>query len=341
VYSSNTNEPAVSTTGPFFDMHIHYVPRSVVTELKGLDRLGIRYDDKEGRFIREGERQQSLPSELLELQPPFATRDAPVIQVLSPWSDLIRDDLSNAEGVALCRLMNDAMAADVSGNAQYLAMAALPIGEPASAASELERALSLGFVGGMIPTQVRGMNLDEWGVDPLLEASESLGAPIFIHPARVLGEDRLRKYFLRNLCGYPMETTIAAFALFFSGAMERFPESKVLLAHAGGLLTFLAGRAAHATSAVNELWSNRIHTDQILEVFYYDGVVHDPAALALALNKVGPERVVLGTDGPFSMGITDPIAHIMEAARLAGLTPEDVVNVVGRDTPRRLLSGLR
>lgn len=325
-------------TSRVFDTHMHYVPRSALVELSEIERLGIRYDKEQDRFMRVGEVQQGIPPALFELQEPIPAGGHPVTQVLSPWSDLIRDDVPAQDGAVWCRTMNDAVASDIAGNQGYAAFAALPVGSPELAAAELERAISIGFVGGMIPTQVRGMNLDEWGMDPLLEASEHLQAPIFIHPAKVLGSERLQNHFLRNLCGFPFETTVAAFCLFFSGAFDRHPAAKVLLAHAGGLLVYLSGRAAHAGSAVNDFGGEQLTSNAILEPFFFDCVVHEPAALAFVLGKLGPEKMVLGSDGPFSMGLADPIEQIAEAARLAGLSPEDVVRTVATETPRRLLT---
>jgi aminocarboxymuconate-semialdehyde decarboxylase len=320
-----------------FDAHLHYVPRSALEQLDSLEHLGIRYDKDLDQFLRLGESQQGLGGGLFELQESVPGNGRPVTQILSPWSDLIRDDVPAEEGAAWCRTLNDAVRDDIANNDDYLAFAALPTGSPDHAAAELERAVAAGFVGGMIPTQVGGVNLDEWRIDPLLEASERLGAPIFIHPAKVLAPERLNQHFLRNLCGFPFETTVAAFCLFFSGAFERYPDAKVMLAHAGGLLTFLAGRAAHATYAVNDLGPEGVRAPSILEPFFYDCVVHEPSALAFALSEIGPEKMVLGSDGPFTMGLTDPLSHVAKAATLAGLDGDEIARQVGCETPLRML----
>jgi aminocarboxymuconate-semialdehyde decarboxylase len=321
-----------------FDTHMHYIPRSALAELGSLDHLGIRYDEEQDRFLRTGETQQGIPPELFGLQDPIPSDGYRVTQVLSPWSDLIRDDVEPEDGAAWCRTLNDAVADDIAGNDAYLAFAALPIGTPELAAAELERAVSIGFVGGMLPTQVRGMNLDRWGIDVVLEASQHLQAPVFLHPAKVLAPERLQDHYLRNLCGFPFETTVAAFCLFFSGAFDRYPDAEVMLAHAGGLLGFLAGRAAHATSAVNDFGTPGMTARDILEPFYFDCVVHEPTALAFVLGEVGPERMVLGSDGPFTMGLADPLAHIARAAEIAGLPRDEVVRAVASETPARMLT---
>lgn len=42
--------------------------------------------------------------------------------------------------------------------------------------------------------------------------------------------------------GFPFETTVAISRLILAGMLDRYPGLKLLLAHAGGTLPFLAGR---------------------------------------------------------------------------------------------------
>lgn len=48
-----------------------------------------------------------------------------------------------------------------------------------------------------------------------------LDAFIMVHPAGVAAAERLRSYYPTNLIGNPLDTTIAAAALVFSGVIER------------------------------------------------------------------------------------------------------------------------
>ena len=92
-----------------FDSHIHYVPQSALEELGSLEHLGIRYDKELDQFVRLGEAQQGLGGGLFRLQEPIPANGRPVTQILSPWSDLIRDDVPDQEGAAWCRTLNDAV----------------------------------------------------------------------------------------------------------------------------------------------------------------------------------------------------------------------------------------
>jgi aminocarboxymuconate-semialdehyde decarboxylase len=260
------------------------------------------------------------------------------LQVVSPWLDVIGDDLAPAQGAAWCRLLNDTTAEDVGGRDALGAFAALPLGDGAAAAVELARAVEvLGFHGGAITSQVAGVDLDEASLDPLFEAAQSLDVPLFMHPFRVIGSGRLRPFFLANVCGNPFDTTVAAMRLFFSGTLERWPGVKIILAHAGGTLPFLAGRAAHASTSVPMIDKAIQAPSELLDRFYYDTVLHDRLALGFVAQRVGVDRMVVGTDAPFPMLIDPVIDHVRESLNAADLGP-DAFATVTNTTAQRLLS---
>ena len=68
---------------------------------------------------------------------------------------------------------------------------------------------------------------------------------MFIHPNNVAGADRLKSYYLTNLIGNPLDTTIAAACLVFGGVIDRYPKLKVMLAHGGGFTPYQAARWEH------------------------------------------------------------------------------------------------
>jgi aminocarboxymuconate-semialdehyde decarboxylase len=54
----------------------------------------------------------------------------------------------------------------------------------------------------------------------------------------------------------------------------------------------------------------------MLRRFWYDALVHDEAALRYLIERVGADRVVLGTDAPFDMGEERPLQRLAELKRL-------------------------
>ena len=296
------------------DMHAHYVSPGAL-DAASRRGLAIRYIPSARVIEFPSGPSRPISPELTDL----AARETWVnsrqltTQVLSPWMDVIGDELPPEDERDWCRLLNDGMAADIYNNPLFRGFAALPTSNGDMAATELQRCVDdLGFVGGVMPTQVRGCDIVDAGLDPLLEAAESLNATLFVHPLRVLASDRLARDFLHNICGNPFETTIAAMKLAFSSTFDQWPRLRMLLSHCGGTLPFLAGRAKQASHSVPSVSWSITSTEEILSLFFYDSVLHDLQALSFAISRLGP-RIALGTDAPFGMGIDDPLGHIRAA----------------------------
>ena len=297
------------------DFHAHFVPRPALESIAGAEFLPsynvetrtVEFPSGLSRPVAPGLVDLSLRVEAID-------QNQIDVQVLSPWTELIGDDLPRTDAVRWASLLNDSAAASIGGASRFRLLAALPP-RGGDAAQELQRCVrELGFLGGTLPTQVAGVDLDEAHLEDLFSVAVSLDVPLFIHPGRVLEPARMGTFFMSNICGYPFETTLAALRLVFSGICDRYPSLKVVLAHGGGTLPMLAGRAAHTVGRVPGIPGSSSTPSEILDRFYYDTVIHDPMALAFAISRVGPERMVLGTDMPFPMAIARPGDLLREAA---------------------------
>jgi len=294
-----------------WDVHAHHVPSAALESARTSGSLGVSYDPAARVLTRPAGPSRPVPPALMDLAGTLerARGWGVEVQIVSPWLDLTDHSLPRAEAAAWSRELNDALAAAIEAYDMFRGIAALPLGNGDDAAAELTRAVDkLGFLGGMVDTQICGRNLSEAGLEALFEVSARKGAVLFLHPFEVLGRTRLQQHFMTNTLGNPFETTVAALDLVFSGVFERHPTLKVLLAHTGGTLPFIAGRAAHGSKAVGS--GPGLDTDEILRLFYYDTVLHDAAALAFAVRRIGADRFVIGTDDPFPMAIEDPKQHV-------------------------------
>lgn len=322
------------------DIHAHYMsPSALAVAAHG--GLPVPFDPDSRVLDFPSGPSRPVPPSLTDLAARLRWIDERDIdlQVVSPWMDVAGDDLDPAAAETWCQVLNDGCAADLEGDPRFRALAALPVADGEAAARELARAVGeFGFCGGAIPTQVGGRDLDAAGLEPLWEAAESLGVLLFIHPYRVMGGDRMRPHFLNNVCGNPFETTLAALRLYFAGTFTRWPDLRILLAHGGGVLPTLAGRAVHASRHAPGFDRAVDHPDSILECFYYDTILHDPRALASLMNAVDPARIAAGTDYPFPMILDRPIDHAREAANQAGLTEDELRRVLS-GTAHEMLNG--
>jgi aminocarboxymuconate-semialdehyde decarboxylase len=171
----------------------------------------------------------------------------------------------------------------------------------------------LGLRGVEIPTSAGGRELSDPALEPFWSEAEALGALVFIHPWGCSLGVRLNQHYLANVVGQPVETTLALSHVIFSGLLDRHPTLKLLAAHGGGYLPFYIGRSDQAWHVRPESHMSQRRPSEYLRRIFYDSLVFQPAALAVLVAQVGAGQVLLGTDFPFEMGISDPLAWLAEA----------------------------
>jgi aminocarboxymuconate-semialdehyde decarboxylase len=214
---------------------------------------------------------------------------------------------------AFARIQNEELARLVKAHPdRFLAIATVPMQAPQLAADELRHAMrTLGLRGMQIGSNVAGKNLDDPELEPVWATAAEFGAFILLHPINVAGMDRLGSYYLNNLIGNPLDTTIAAACLVFSGVLERHPSLKICLAHGGGFVPYQAGRFLHGwhVRAEPKRKLPKPPTDSLAR-FYFDTIVHSQEVLEFLVGHVGAGRVLLGSDYPFDMGAPEGVQQI-------------------------------
>jgi aminocarboxymuconate-semialdehyde decarboxylase len=250
-----------------------------------------------------------------EVERRFADMDAAEVDmhVLSATPQTYLYDQDPSLAVTTSAIQNDDIAALVKAHPdRFMGIATLPMQAPERAADELRRAVrTLGLRGAMIGSNVMGKNLDDRSFEPLWAAAAELGAFMLIHPNNVAGVDRLRSYYLNNLIGNPLDTTIAAACLVFGGVMERHPKLNVLLVHGGGFVPYQAGRWAHGWHVRPEPKVNvKASPEPWIDRFYYDTILHARPQLEFLVGSAGPSRVLLGSDYPYDMGTGECVRQV-------------------------------
>ncbi|HXW03646.1 MAG TPA: amidohydrolase family protein [Vicinamibacterales bacterium] len=231
--------------------------------------------------------------------------------------------------VELARLVNDAFGRTVrEGGGRFAALATLPLNDPASSVMELERALQeLGLGGAMVFSNVNQVPLSDARYEPLWAAADRLGAVIYIHPTSPTGVEAMLDYWLMPLVGFPCDTTLAAAALVFAGVPARYPRIRWVLAHMGGAVPFIAERLDRGYRAFAEC---RRHIDrrpsEYLRTFFYDTVNFHPAAVRLALDFAGSDRLLAGSDYPHQIG---SLPEMLETIRALGLDERSAEGILG------------
>jgi aminocarboxymuconate-semialdehyde decarboxylase len=198
---------------------------------------------------------------------------------------------------------------------------------PELAARQLGTAIStLGMRGVEIGTRAEDVDLDDRSLDPFWAAAQEHRAPIFIHPAGTTLGKRVAKYYLGNVIGNPLDTTIALTNLIFGGVLERFPTLNVVAAHGGGYLPSYFARSVHGHQVRPEMHTISRPPTEYLRRLWIDNLVFEPLFVAHLVKVMGASRIVLGTDYPFDMGQENPV-DLVEA--VPGLSEEDARRIKG------------
>jgi aminocarboxymuconate-semialdehyde decarboxylase len=189
----------------------------------------------------------------------------------------------------------------------------------------------LGLRGASLGTHVAGRNLDDPALEPVWAAPEELGAFLFVHPDRPCAAERLARYYLINLLGNPMDTSIAIASLVFGGVLERHPGLTFCFAHGGGFIPYQRGRLRHGWEQRDEpKRSIKESPEASIARLYFDTIVHSTPALEYLVRTVGADHVLLGSDYPFDMCPPDPKQVVLDAGlaterdRIFGDTPTAV-----------------
>jgi len=249
------------------------------------------------------------------------------MQVISP-SPMQYYYWTNGElGLQLAQLQNNRVAEIVQAYpARFVGMGTIPLQDIERAVQELRRIVrDLGLRAVEVSSNVNGVDYDDPRFAPFFATAEELEVLIFMHPIGFTDAGRLRDYYLTNVIGQPLESTVAVSRMIFAGVLERHPRLKFCVAHGGGYLPYYAGRMDHAYTVRPECQRGISRPPSTyLRQLYYDSVIYTGDTLTSLLEKVGSDHVLLGTDYPFDMGEADPIGLISKTRTLSRTAKEQV-----------------
>jgi len=243
--------------------------------------------------------------------------------------------LDDELGPKAASIQNDHIAGIVADHPdRFIGVANVPMDHPEAAAAELTRVnRDLGFNGVEINADVNGEDLDDRRFDPVWERAEELEMAVILHPHGFTHGQRMGDYYLVNVICMPLASTLAVSRMILGGVWERFPDLKMIVVHGGGYLPYYYARTDHAYRHRPEL---RKHIDRLpseyLHRLYFDTAVFEPGMIEYLVREYGADHVLMGTDYPFDMGPTDPLAFIAEAR----LTTTERELIVGGNAARLL-----
>jgi predicted TIM-barrel fold metal-dependent hydrolase len=193
--------------------------------------------------------------------------------------------------------------------------ASLPMNAPEAAVREVERAVANGANAIQLHTNVDGAPLDEDRFWPIFEAIEKTGKPILLHPIRTremadYRNEKVSKYEINSVIGWPFETGAALARLVFSGIIDTYPGLKVVSHHLGGIIPYFEGRVGHSWDQLGSRTSDEDYASILTRLkkrpFDYFKDFYGDTALAGAkgpticgISFFTPDRVLFASDCPF------------------------------------------
>ena len=289
------------------DVHAHLMPTALFNDLPA--GLCPCRDPHKGEIALQVAARgdavgRGAPEDLREVDVQAARQRARGVDVslVGPWIDMVAAPVDAPTQTELCRAINRHLTAAVQERTDTRFLAALPDLDGGAAADVLVEALEGGAVGGMLAANPGEGTLARSDFDPLWAAAERLGSPLVLHPGVFAPPPRQREFFLVNLVGNPYETTLAVGCLLGAEVPDRFGDLDLVLVHGGGFFPYqfarmdagfrrwpaLSGRAGRPPA-------------EHLRWFHYDTVLFDDAPTRYLLDLVGDDRVLAGSDCPFTM----------------------------------------
>ena len=232
----------------------------------------------------------------------------------------------------LSRQCNEFMAGLVSEHPErFGALAALPLPDVDAALDELAYTLdTLGLDGVALLSAVDGRYMGDPAYDELFDELDRRKAVVFMHPDTPQEKGVPSLELPDSLVEFVFETTRAVASLLFTGTLERCPDIRLVLPHAGGTAPFIALRLT-----LGQFWPGlQEHVPKgvvpYLQNLYYDtALAGAPFALRSLQELVDNSHILFGCDYPFA-----PELAIM--ATIEGLKAYDGFD---RDALKAVFSG--
>jgi aminocarboxymuconate-semialdehyde decarboxylase len=321
------------------DVHSHDYPDTYLDACKREGSGFTHYYRDDGRLIvlQDGGVALAAPQPL----PPPEHRigmmdDAGVdVQVLSISAPNVFRFPSSVR-IPLTRDVNDEFADRTKGSDGRLRMfASLPLPDVDEALKELDRALDLpNVVGIVLCSNIDGRMLDDELFAPLYEELSRRGTTVFVHATVPCSTEGLREYAMALAMGFMADPLIAIGRLMYSGTVDRHPGISWLFTHLGGTVPFVLPRYDNYFKQFPECREKitRPPTEIVRDLYFDTCTMHAPA-LRCAIDTLGVDHLVFGSDYPHVPGGIDRFVDILNSV---GLSEEDLTRI-GRTTAAGLL----
>ena len=206
-------------------------------------------------------------------------------------------------GVRFAQTTNDELSAYCAEDPEhFLFWAHAPMHRPAEAAREVERAVTeLGAVGlNAGGSNFGGLELYDEAFNPLWEKLCELDVPLYIHAfnqsaswgARAMDDP----FDTTSILGFCYDEAKAFWFLVNGGVLDRFPDLKIYITHAGGFVPYQLQRFAETNVTMVPDSKNAKPVLEYMDQFYFDLLTHHPSMRRGIVDVIGVDRLLYGTN---------------------------------------------
>ena len=218
---------------------------------------------------------------------------------------------------------------------RLIGLAGLPLADTKLALRELNAIRSLGLPGIILPGNYFLTDQATAPLRPILAEASRLGALVMIHPGLLVGQAPPllpldHPQYRTSALDLQNQIAQTALTVILSNMLETYPGVRFQIVNLGGTLPFIFERLESIARHRNA--TAPFPTDR-LRALWYDCASLGPRALELAVEVLGADRIMLGSDYPiFKENPVDVVA----ASRLSPAQKEQVLG----QTAATLLAGL-
>ena len=218
----------------------------------------------------------------------------------------------------LARQINEFSARLVADHPQrFGAFAVLPLPDVEAALRELAYALDTLKLDGIgLLTNYRGTYLGDAALEALFAELNRRQVVAFIHPSTPPSTDQPTFGLPPSLYEFTFDTTRMVANLLYSGTLDRYPNLRLILSHAGGTVPYLTKRLTFGPT-IGSYLKARAPQNLIasLRQLYYDVAMSaSPYALPSLQALVDPSHILFGSDYPFmpEPAVADNVAGLAD-----------------------------
>ncbi len=216
---------------------------------------------------------------------------------------------------------------------RFIPVPGVPLVSKKSGLSILEEATSKLEASAVFirPIDWRIDSADAWAI---FEKISDLDLTIFIHGSYPQPDQLYKPYHLGGAIGFALGTLLAMSHAIYSGLLEVLPKLRFVIADHGGGLPFLIDRLDN----IYEISDSKIpkKPSEYFKKLYFDTLCYDQPPLDYTCKKVGPDKLLFGTDTGCPFPIFTKVDLQLRMVNNLKISDEDKQKILGGNAAKLL-----